>query len=368
MRDELEVARALLPGVRLGHPESLGGSDRSEVRRVRARWPDQDETTVVVKSFVSAGEGWVREAAALEILPGSAPAPRMIAESSAPPTVIMADLGTGGSVADALLGQDADAAAAAVARWAAAIAALHRETLGLRAEFRAAISRRAGDLPVSHAPLSAEVDEAVGRLEDLCGRLDVTEPPGALAELRELPRRIGVDGPAALSPADGCPDNNLHVGDGLALVDFEGAQWRHIAWDVAYLSVPWPSCWCSWRMPGDVAERALERYRATIEDVLPYVRTADFRRDVTAAAAGWSLVSSAWYLPNALADDPPSPHPDKPTPTRRAMILHRLDRARRCDEQCGLPALAELAERLRARLVQRWGEVPLGYARAFEDS
>ena len=40
----------------------------------------------------------------------------------------------------------------------------------------------------------------------------------------------------------------------VVLVDFEGAEWRHVAWDVAYLRVPWPTCWCSWRMPDAVAE------------------------------------------------------------------------------------------------------------------
>ena len=46
------------------------------------------------------------------------------------------------------------------------------------------------------------------------------------------------------------------------------------------------------------------------------------------------------------------------------MILHRLDGARRSTD---LPALAELAERLRAHLVARWGEVPLAFAPAFEE-
>ena len=81
---------------------------------------------------------------------------------------------------------------------------------------------------------------------------------------------------------------------------------------------------------------------------------------------GWrgKYVSTSLVLPNALGDDPPADDPSKPTPTRRAMILHRLDGARRSTD---LPALAELAERLRAYLVGRWGEVPLAFAPAFEE-
>src|SRR5664279_1384686 len=168
--------------------------------------------------------------------------------------------------------------------------------------------------------MSSDFDDAVRLLEDQCLRLDVPVPAGAMTDLRELPRRLNGSGAAAISPADACPDNNVRVGDRLHLVDFEGAQWRHVAWDVAYLSVPWPSCWCSWRLPGELAERAIERYRATIERDLPYVRTPDFRRDIAAAAVGWALVSTSWFLSEALADDPPPSDPGKLTPTRRAMI------------------------------------------------
>ena len=182
-------------------------------------------------------------------------------------------------------------------------------------------------------------------------------------ELRQLARDLGTDENASISPSDACPDDNVLTPDGLMIVDFEGAQWRHIAWDLAYLTVPWPTCWCSWRMPADVSERALERYRHAVEDVLPYVRTAQFRSDLAAAALGWAMVTVAHLLHDATGDDPPPHNPDKLTPRRRALIEHRLDRARRAGEDS---ALARLAGRLRGVLVERWGELPLGYAPAFD--
>jgi hypothetical protein len=364
MRDRLDDARALLPGVRLRDRDSLGGSERSDVRRVRAEWPGHPETALIVKRFLDAGESWVREAAALSIAPDGAPTSRLVAEGAAPPIVVMTDLGDGPSVADVLLGDDFDAGSDAVLRWAGAIATLHRVTLGSRDEFRAALGQRAGDLPVSETQMLTAADDAARVLEQQCIDLEVRIPPGALTELRDLPRRLNGDQAAALTPHDACPDNNVRVGDDLVLLDFEGAQWRHVAWDVAYLTVPWPSCWCSWRMPGDVAGRALERYRTTIEADLPYVRTPEFRHDVAAAATGWALISTSSFLPKALSDDPPPDDPAKLTPTRRAMILHRLYAAQRCEET---PALAALAESLREYLVHRWGEVPLAYAPAFEN-
>jgi Phosphotransferase enzyme family len=364
MADLLADVRRLLPGATVTEVGVLGGSERSDVRRVRARWPDR-ELALVVKRFAGTGESWVRESAALSILPADAPAPRPVAESAQPAIVVMSDLGRAPSVADALLDSDAAAAGDAVRLWARTIGRLHRATLGERGRFRAALGLRSGDIPVADHAMSAETDESVQALEQWCLRLGIALPPHALSQLRELPRRLGPSGEAALSPSDACPDNNVRVDDGLVLIDFEGAQWRHVAWDVAYLMVPWPSCWCSWRMPGDVSERALEEYRATIADALPYVRTPQFRDDVVDAAAGWSVLSTTWFLPRALGDDPPSLHPDLPTPSRRAMILHRLDGARRNSR---MPALATLAGALRERLVDRWGEVRLALAPAFEDA
>src|SRR6476659_2358185 len=169
--DGLEDARTLLPGVRLDTAELLMGSDRTEVRRVRARWPQAGVTSVIVKRYVSAGEGWTREAAALASLPDHAPAPRLVAEGAAPPLIVMSDIGPGRTVADALLGRDPDDATAAVREWAEAVADLHAVTLGGRARFRAELALRTGDLPVSDHVMPTVVDETALLLEARCTEL-----------------------------------------------------------------------------------------------------------------------------------------------------------------------------------------------------
>lgn len=342
----------LLPGTDLEVLGVLGGSRRSVVRRVRA-----GARTLIVKEFKDEGEGWVRESAALSMMPAGVPVPRLVAERGAPPAVAMSDAGDGGSVADALLGDDTEAAGRAVVAWAAAIGALHRGTTGSREAFRAALAARAGDLPVAESTMAADLREAARSLAGHCAELGVAVPPDAADELRSLGGRLDGGGAAALTPADACPDNNVFTGDGLVLIDFEGAEWRHIAWDVAYLTVPWPSCWCSWRIPAAVAEQALDAYRAAV--ALPYAATAAFRADVAAAAVGWTFLSASWLLPRALLDDPPL---TRPGPTRKAMVLHRM---RQAAEDTAMPGLAEWAGRLHAALIGRWGEMPLAYAPAF---
>lgn len=359
--EELAAARALLPDVRLDAVERLGGNDRTVVHRVKASYPDGRRSTLIVKEFVGAGEGWVRESAALSVMPQTVLAPRIVAAGAMPPIVIIEDLGAGTSVADVLIGDDPDAAEAALSGWAATLAALHVATRERRAAFRAALAEREGELPVSESRLSADLDDAVRVLDRECASLGVRTPAGAFDELRGLARRLGGDGLAALTPADACPDNNVRTAEGLALVDFEGAQWRHVVWDVAYLQVPWPTCWCAWRIPDPVAERAVAAYRRAARPILADVEDDTFDRDLEAAVVGWALLSTSVFIDNALGSDPPL-NPDRPTPTRRAMILHRLDRAARATE---LPPLAELAGVLAGELRARWGDVPLALAPAF---
>jgi Phosphotransferase enzyme family len=359
--DGLDPVRALLPGVRIDAPDELGGNERTRVVRVRARRPDGTRTSYIVKLHRSAGEGWVREAAALSVLPPRVHAPRVAVEGREPPVLVIEDLGAGPSVADALTGDDPQTAEAAVQAWAAAIARLHAATRGLREAFRAALTARQGDLPVADSHVSIDLEDAVRALDRACTTLEVRVPGGAFDELRGLAKRLGGSGLAALTPADACPDNNVRTDGGLVLVDFEGAQWRHLAWDVAYLQVPWPTCWCSWRMPDSVAERAVQAYLQAAAPDIPEVAGEAFRKDVEAAVVGWALVTTAWFLDNALGSDPPL-NPARPTPTRRAMILHRLDKVAGRTE---LAALGELSGTLAAELRSRWGDVPLAFAPAF---
>jgi Phosphotransferase enzyme family len=355
VEDGLDGVRALLPGARLEVLDVLGGSGRSRVRRVRAGSRD-----LIVKEYVAAGEGWVRESAALAVLPAGVRAPRLVAVGDAPPTVVMSDVGPGASVADALLGTDPAAAADAVLAWARAVAVLHRETAGARDAFRDALAARAGELPVAESTVADDLDTAAGALARHAADLGVAVPPRVPAQLRTLGARLGSGGPAALTPADTCPDNNVRTGGELALIDFESAQWRHVAWDVAYLTVPWPSCWCAWAIPDDLRDRAIDAYRAEFD---PYGGQPGLRQDVDAATIGWAFVSLSWFLPRALRGEDTMGTPDLPAPSRRATILHRLDQARRATDT---PGLADFADRLRQALAARWGARPLPYAPAFD--
>lgn len=361
--DTLTAVARLLPDADIAATEPIRGSERSAVLRVRAGGPGWDgPETLIIKRFSEAGEGWARESSALSSLPGGLPAPRLVASGPEPPLVVMTDAGAGPSVANALLSGTPEEAMAALDGYVDALAAFHLGTLGLREIFRSRLAASSGgSAPETTAPRF--VARAAADLGQWCDRLGVPVPDGALETLTGLPDRISASGPSALTPADTCPDNNVRTDDGgYCLIDFEGAQWRPVAWDVAYLTVPWPSCWCSFRFPEAVSDRAVARYRSAVAERLPYVATEAFGADVAAVTTAWALVSPFWLLRTALEDDPPL-HSEIPgTPTRRAVLLHRLADAR---DLSAIPILAELADRLRTELVRRWGEVPLAYAPAF---
>jgi hypothetical protein len=294
------AGRALGPvlgAVELTAAQPLGGSDRSSVVRVVARTARGGEHRIVVKAPTDSGPGAVREAAALAVaarwgLPGPV---RLLASSDDPPLLVLADAGSGPTLADHLLGRDAAGAEAALLRWAATLGGLQAASAGCRAAFEAELESLSpfGAPPADTMP--GDLEEASGALRRLLPRLGVAPPEAALGELRGIAGSF-VTVAAGLVPGDTCPDNAVDAGDGMVLLDFEGAAHRHVAWEAAYLVVPWPTCWCSWRLPADVTARALESWRDAVASALPAVRGGDFDADLARATIAWAFLSAGWLL------------------------------------------------------------------------
>jgi len=364
--DTLAAARALLPAWRLDAGERLRSGERSIVRRITGLSATGERADLVVKLFRTAGEGWVREVAALECLRGTGSAPHLVASGDAPPVMIADFAGHGASVADTLQAGDPEAAADAVRRWARALAGVHGASRELRPRFRDELRAREGDLPVAETRMAAVVEDAVRTLDQECAALGVAVPTGSFDALRGIGRRLAGSGAAALTPSDTCPDNNVLVDDRLVLLDFEGAEWRHVAWDVAYLRVPWPTCWCAWRLPPQVVEDAIAGYREEAAAALPEVADGTFLGDVAAASVAWSLMSTMWFLPSLRAGNPPPP-PDRPAPPRLAVVAHRLAVAQGHAADGDCEPLGELAGRLAEAIAGTFGAGRLELAPAFRE-
>jgi len=351
--------------------ERLPSSEHAVVLRAVATDRAGQDHRLVLKAPVGSGPGSAREEAALRIA-AQVQAPgvvQLFAVGTDPLVLVLADAGNGPTLADRLLADDPVAAEAAVLKWAARLGDLQAATTGAREEFA---SRLAALSPLGAVPVDTSRDavaEACGVLARDLPRLGVPLSAGAIEELRELPDALDVTAPGApgaLVPGDTCPSNAVAGDDGLVLLDFEGAEYRHLAWEAAYLTVPWPSCWCSWRLPDAVAGQALSCWTRAVASRHPAVTTAAFQDDLVRATLGWVFISVGWFLGRALDGDPPPPDPARRhmIPTRQALLQHRL-RVAAQQRTTLLPALRDLAAQTLEVTLQEWGPQPLSLAPAF---
>ena len=358
MDETLLSAAAAAAGLETLTPVArLEGHARNEVWRVRA-----GESTYVVKAYLDpVGQGWAREPAALEALGGTGTTPRLLGVRSDPRLVVLEDLGRSGHLADALLGRDPAVAGTALDGWVDAVADLHLAgTDAVLSDFGRRLGARSPAAATHEMPTLLQA--AATTYADLGDTLGLPAPTGLLEALGDLTSGF-VTPLVGLTPGDACPDNNVVGQGGVRLLDFEGAEIRHLAWDVAYLTVPWPTCWCAWRLPTALADRAVGRYRNRVGARLPEARSAAFGTDLDLATLGWCLLGPAWFLPAAL-DEAVADEPLGTGPGRRTTLLHRLWLAA---HQPGPPPLTSYARDLYRVLARLWGEPTLVLAPAFRD-
>lgn len=361
--------------------EVIDGGSRSRSLAVRARAEPRsgDPVDVVIKLTVGSRDGFVRERAALSLvadhrLPGAV---RMLGHCDDPPLVVLADLGHGPTVADFLLGDKPEHAERALVDWAATVGTLQAASTRLGDEFRARLtdpssvpSGASGHSP-SPTPsdrLADRLTETVDTLEGLLRPLQIRPGPAAFDELHALIQALDprATGPSGLVPGDTCPDNALYVDGRLTLIDFEAAAHRHVAWEAAYLLVPWPSCWCSWALPDTVVQNALTGWREVLATTIPDIAADSFEDDLARATIAWTFGSLTFLLARALAepDRSPAPSPARPRPDLRALVAHRL-RVAAGYSTAKLPALRDLAGQIHDECSRRWGKHALELAPAF---
>jgi hypothetical protein len=345
--DIVRAASAAL-GRPLTEPAELpGGGDWSMVLRCR----DSADGTVIVKAYpltADARSSFAAEAAGLEIAGGSELTPALLGVDPRRQIVVMSDLGAAGSLADALLGDSAEAAHAALLAWAVACGQLSVAAHPRRAAFEAAQARYlAGGPDDRHvAGLPGRVMAAPGH----AAKAGVPPPAGLDAELAQVAAAVAADRHAVFSPGDVCPDNNLLKPSGrIRFLDFEEAGFHPAFLDAAYIRMPFSTCWCVFRFPADVSAAAESSYRTQVCRIWPELADDDvWAPGVRLAVAAWTLSSTSWLLRRSLAADAPM-NPDAESPRSRQLIRYRWHVLAAELEQAGqLPAVAELMRSLLA--------------------
>jgi len=297
-------------------------SGRASVARLRLR----DGGTVVAKLAFDAG-AHAREAAALQTLPESV-RPQLLAAGAG--VLVMEDLGPGPSLANLLLGDDPDAAAAALIAWARTLGATLRPSM------------RTG----SAADPEAAGEGMVGLL-GLAGDLGVTVPAAVEDDMVLVESVLARPGPwLAFCPGDTCPDNDRILPDGsVKLFDFEAAEWRHAALEGAYCRAPFCTCWCQGRLPEGMAQRMEAAFLAALAPPDPEA----FVEAIALASVHFVLLTFRWMRRwvgegRALAPKAPATGPQ--------YAYERLHTLAALGER--LPALSAVARELAGRVVDRW--------------
>lgn len=306
----LAAAAALLGDAveQVGAP--LPTSARNRVVRLRT----SAGRTVIAKHYLDdSTDGRWRELAALRTLGDTDSAPHLLAASD--DVAILEDLGEHPHLASWLLADDADLGAEKLHAWARALGTFHRDGLAAADAFEHEFRSHTGS---SSDYMTEQLEESAHEWAQLAGRLGV-ELHGDFEELAQVPRRFRTP-LLTVSPGDACPDNNVDVSDTVRLIDLEFASVRHAAWDVAYLVVPWPTCWCAWTLPDPTVGDALTAW-CTGAGV---PESADLVHDLELAAHAWHWLSAGWLLTGLLAQTYGA-RPDRPSPRAQDRIARSLE-------------------------------------------
>lgn len=304
VQDTVELASTLLgePLVLVGEP--LPSGSRHLVLRLR-RSSANGGTIVAKRRLISEPSP---EVAALQAFSsvGSPVTPTLVAQSA--DLFIMSDLGDHPHLATRMLTGDPLLTRRALLAWAAGLARFHRAGLAARVVAPESLADYMPGL------LDEAADDLVTRAADL--GVDVRH---GFSELRDVTDSFGTP-LEVLSAGDMCPDNNLLTDEGAYFLDLEFATVRHLAWDLAYLLVPWPSCWCAWQLPPGLGWSALERWRQVFgcDDEM----WSSVQRDIELAADAWRWLSISWLLPTLATGWPE--RADRPAPPVPDRIVHSL--------------------------------------------
>ncbi|MCX5192896.1 hypothetical protein OOK31_03130 [Streptomyces sp. NBC_00249] len=352
VRAVLGAAEAAL-GSHLYDATDLGGSARSTVLRCRSEL----HGSVVVKAYAddpAALGAFPAEAAGLSLgLAG----PALLAADPGHPLIVMRDLGSGPTLADLLLGADSATAQEALLGWSRALGDLAARSVAYEAEFDAGVERYRRGHPTWMEGMSQL--GTVGRLPELLDRVEVVAPPGLDADIAEI--RALADSPyKGLTPGDTCPDNSMLTGDGMQLLDFEGAGYQPVFLTAAYCRMPFATCWCAFRLPGNIGRRAEAAFRRRLLPVYPQLADDTvWEHGMRRAVAAWSVMTLG-AVRYATEEDYPLHSTRRPAPMSRQLLTYRWQSLLRDLEPSGdLPAFAELLRALLADRSALWQPEPL---------
>jgi tRNA A-37 threonylcarbamoyl transferase component Bud32 len=343
---------------------------RDYVRRFRVRAaPEGSPPSVVVKqprlmdgetfdarADTHATRTFFNELACLQLmteLRAAPPSPRLYCVDTRAGVLVMEDFGSGGGLDDALLGSDRTRAAQTLVALFQTVGQMHAATFGKRDRFIAILAEYGQARP------RGDDDGARRRrqeaIRDALDHLEVRPHPGFFDELAEIGRRTESAAFETLVHGDPCPDNCRWVGDRVRLLDFEHGRFGNAFSDACYPRIHFPTCWCTSRLPEDVARDAVDAYRRELTQGVPAAADDEqFERGMLDASIVWAWSTFAgWHMPHILTEDQ-----KWGLVTVRQRILFRFRLVLEMLEQQGrYPGISATTRNSHSVLAARWTDV-----------
>jgi hypothetical protein len=297
----------------------------------------------------------------------SAPCPRFLVGDYTLGFIIMEDLGSGNSLEDILMGDDADRAETALLTFAETLGKLHATTVGQVDEYTRLRSHLSDGLMPLGAVSAKGFPEYLQEFLAACRAVGVKPIAGFEDEFEEATFAMLARSPFwALTHGDLCPGNNRYIDGRLRFLDFERCGIRHALLEGVYPRVPFPTCPYVNRLPAPILQRMDAIYRSELEKgCLQAGDDAHFQQAVVKACACWLVIVTPamrggtwdWHLSGGV---------DKQwgTSTMRQRTLLRLDSFAALAQEFGCMAIMGgtarlLAERLRSLWPPDADQMPL---------
>lgn len=327
------------------------------VERWHLRAADPDgllPRSVVVKTRRTGGTGWgydycnlTAEHRALDLLASSGLAPRVYAADDELGVIVMEDVADAHTVERVLFADDPVVAEASLVRLASTFGQMHA--------FTAPTVRPLDPTPWNPAaPLVDELPAAWETIQQATQMLAMPVPSEAANdEIPTLEAALADPTWRALVHGDAFPSNTLLAGDRMVLIDFEGANPRHIAIDGACFALAFPA----YRYWADLAVSLttvmVEAWRSAIARSWPQVEDdAVFYPMLATGALTWTIVRLSRLA--RLADE--SEPPDEQHRRRSQIVQTTAATIRVCRSGDAYPALASWLEALNDAISERWPE------------
>lgn len=270
--------------------------------------------------------------------------------------LLLEDIPHHSTLVEPLLGSDPVHAQTLLLQYARCLGQLHSNSVGSLAIYDRLFQTVSGH---AKPPPRVSYDVAIAQIHTWLNFLEIPIEANFSQDLARIFDTVTHPGPySAYVHADACPDNILHTGETVRLIDFEFGNFGHALIDAVYGRMMFPSCWCANRLPQEIIMQMESTYRSELIKGCPAAEDDErFEVSLVNVCGYWLLSNFFRHLDAALEKE--SSYGPNGVATVRQHILGRLEAFISTSIEFGrLSGLRGTSSRLLDTLSHRWHDTP----------